>query len=69
MKNFDDAYEFAKKYPYSSLGMYEGENSLFSEIVSTDRLEDAFKDEDFKEFAKNCLEAVGFDEKTMKIDV
>ena len=67
MKNFDDAYDFAKKYPYSSLGLYEGLKSPFEKIISRDWLEDAFKDQDFKEFAKNCIEFVNFDNKTFDV--
>lgn len=70
MKNFDDAYEFAKKYRYSSLGLYEKyekTESPFTKIISTDWLSEAFRDNEFKEFAKNCLESVGFDEKTLSV--
>lgn len=68
MKNFDDAYGFAKRYPYSSLGLYEKtESPLFMKIISTDWLSKEFKDNEFKEFAKNCLEFIDFDEKTLEI--
>lgn len=70
MKNFDDAYEFAKGYQYSSLGLYEKcekTKSPFEKIISTDWLSEAFKNNEFKEFAKNCLEFVNFDEKTLDV--
>jgi putative transposase len=69
MKNFDDAYEFAKRYPYSSLSVYEGKDSPFTKIISTDWLGESFKNQEFKGFAKNCLEFIEFDEKTMGIDL
>lgn len=69
MKDFDNAYEFAKKYPYSSLSVYEGIESPLLKIVSTDWLKEFFADQDFKEFARNCIETVGFDEKTLDIQV
>jgi putative transposase len=67
MKNFDDAYEFAINYPYSSLSIYEGKKPILAKIISTDWLSEAFKDNEFKEFASNCIEAVGFEEKSMNI--
>lgn len=67
VKNFDDAYDFAKKYQYSSLGVYEGIDSPLAKIISTDWLGEAFKNNEFKEFSKNCLEYVGFNEKTLEI--
>jgi len=70
IENFDDAYEFAKKYEYSSLSAYEnGYDTKFSEIISTDWLEESFKGGKFKEFAKNCLENVCFNEKTSRVGV
>ena len=67
MKNFDDAYEFAKKYPYSSLSVYEGIESLLIKIISTDWLIEAFNDNEFKNFSKECLEYLDFDETTLNV--
>jgi REP element-mobilizing transposase RayT len=67
IKNFDDAYEFATNYPYSSLGIYEGRELPASNIISTDWLEEAFRGNEFNEFSKNCLETVGFDEKKLNV--
>lgn len=64
MKNFDDAYEFAKKYPYSSLSVYEGIKSPLQKIISTNWLIEAFGNNEFRDFSKECLEYLDFNEKT-----
>lgn len=69
IKNFDDAYEFAKKYQYSSLGVYDGVDSKFVNIISTDWLKEAFNKDEFKDFSKECLEYLDFDEKTARLSL
>lgn len=70
LHNFDDAFEFALKYPYSSLGGHFSDTHLSSTIVSVG---DAMvaqtlgNKEGFKEFARNCIEFISFDEKTAGI--
>lgn len=55
IKNFDDAYEFAVKYSYSSLANYA--SIKISPILDKEMLLDAFSNpQEFKEFAKNCLD-------------
>jgi len=68
MKNFDDAYDFAVKYPYSSLATYAGGTA--SPIVDTEMLKEAFPTaKDMKEFAKGCMDFVYFDEKKNMLDI
>ncbi len=65
MNNFDDAFEFALKYPYSSLGGYFSDDVASAQIITGDRdivLQTMGNKEEFKGFAKNCLEFVYFDE-------
>jgi putative transposase len=57
LKNFDDAYDFAVKYSYGSLSSYSSDKVL--PVIDKDILENAFENpEDFKEFARNCIEFV-----------
>jgi len=67
MKNFDDAYEFLLKYPYSSLPHYADINP--SPIMDDDSMiRAAFPNpEELKDFARNCMEFVYFDESSNKI--
>lgn len=62
LKNFDDAYEFTLKYPYNSLSNYTGNET--SPIVDTEMLKEAFPTKhEIKEFAKECMSFIYFDEK------
>ena len=68
--NFDDAYEFALQYPYSSLGAYFSSDHITSPIIITDMCKETFKNKkEFKEFAKNCMDFVYFDESSGKVSV
>jgi len=68
LKNFGDAFEFALEYPYSSLGAYFSNSHISSPIITTDMCSNIFTSkEDFKGFAKNCIEFVHFDEKRTTI--
>jgi len=59
MKNFDDAYDFAIEYPYSSLAAYAG--GEVSPIIDTEMLKEAFPTpQEMKEFAKGCMDFVYF---------
>lgn len=66
--NFNDAYEFASRYPYSSLGAYFSDGHIANSIIATDMCGDTLKNKEvFKEFAKNCMDFVYFDENTTKV--
>lgn len=68
--HFDDAYEFALRYPYSSFGAYFSCDHLATPIITTDMFGETFKsEEDFKEFAKNCMDFVHFDERANLVHV
>ncbi len=64
---FDDAYEFAVRYPYSSLAHYVGHGP--SPIIDTDEMyRTAFPDQrEMKEFARDCASFLEFDEKKCSI--
>lgn len=47
--------------------MYEGIESLLIKIISTDWLIEAFNDNEFKNFSKECLEYLDFDETTLNV--
>ncbi len=69
LANFDDAFEFACDYQYSSLGAYFSDEHIMAPIISTEMYRNTFKSkEEFKEFAKNCMDFVYFDEKHTKIE-
>ncbi|MBI3634161.1 MAG: transposase [Candidatus Yonathbacteria bacterium] len=60
---FEDAYQFAIHYPYTSLGIYINNNQKIKEIISSDILNDEFADEqEFKKFARACVEHIFFEE-------
>lgn len=64
LRNFDDAFLFAVSYPYGSLGGYAGNGVQAQKIISPGMLKDQFaKNMEFKEFARNCLEYMHFDER------
>jgi len=68
LRNFDDAFEFAAKYPYSSLGAYFSNAHIATPITTTDMCKETFASrDDFKEFAKNCMKFVYFDEPKARI--
>lgn len=65
LSHFDDAYDFAVKYSYSSLGHYVLKSDFnMRQIISNDELFcAAFPDQyEMKEFAKSCLSSLVFDE-------
>ena len=60
-ENFDDAYDFAIKYPYCSLSTYAGVKK--SPIIDTDILGEIFSSpEEYKEFARDCILGMDMDE-------
>ena len=62
LAHFDDAYEFAVRYPYSSLSHYVRRDP--SPVIDTDEMfRAAFPDQrEMKEFAKSCAPFLAFDE-------
>lgn len=70
LKNFDDAYEFAGRYHYSSLGAYFSKEHPAAPIINTDICKNILSNSgEFKEFSKNCMDFVYFDDKTAKINI
>ncbi len=72
LTQFDDAYDFAVQYPYSSLGHYVLKSNFNTgQLIGDDELfRTAFPDqEEMKEFAKDCLSSLEFDEKKCLIPV
>ena len=68
LKNFNDAYAFALKYSYNSLSSYT--SNEVSPIVDTEMLKEAFPTQsDIKEFAKECINFIYFDEKNTVFSV
>lgn len=62
IRNFDKAYEWAIKYPYSSLGDYAGERN--SPIIEKDVLGEFFsRPEEYREFARQCITRMNLEEK------
>ena len=62
VNEFDKAYEWAIKYPYGSLANYAGERN--SPIIDKDVLGELFSSpEEYKEFARQCLEQINLDDK------
>ena len=64
--NFDMAYDFAIRYPYSSLRYYVLKSDLNMErLIGNDELfREAFPDPyEMKEFARNSIESMTFDER------
>ena len=70
LAHFDDAYECALRYPYSSLGAYFSPEHIATPVIVKDMFGDTLKNkEDFKEFAKNCMNFVYFDERAGKVNI
>jgi len=68
LNNFDEAFEFAIQHPYSSLGGYFSDDHISASIIEKEMMEDIIKnEEEFREFARNCIDFVTFDEKTGQI--
>ena len=70
--NFEDAYDFAMQYPYSSLAHYTLKSDFnMGQLIGNDELFlAAFPDQyDIKEFAKSCLSSLEFDEKKCAVEV
>ncbi|MFH1519371.1 MAG: transposase [Candidatus Omnitrophota bacterium] len=62
IKNFDDAYQWAAKYPYFSLADYAGERN--SPIIGKDILGEMFPcSKKYKKFAKDCIFSMNLREK------
>lgn len=55
IKNFDEAYAWAAKYPFSSLSVYAGGEA--SPILDKDIFGELFENtDDFKEFSRECMQ-------------
>ena len=68
LREFEDAYQFATRYPYASLGGYVHNESNAREIISSNMLDDEFTDErEFKEFARACVEHIFFEETSCRL--
>lgn len=66
LKNFDDAFDFAVKYKYSSLSSYAGKE--ISPIIDAEMLKEVFPSKkEIKDFAEGCIEFVCFDERNNTI--
>jgi len=67
LKNFNDAYEFALKYPYSSLSAYvDGESFIIDAAI----LKEAFQTpQEMKDFAQGCMNFVNFNENKATLSV
>ncbi len=65
---FDKAYDWAIKYPYCSLADYAGMRN--SPIIDKDILGELFNNpQEYKDFARQCLENIDLDEKLKKIKI
>ena len=63
LTHVDDAFTFAVGYPYSSLGAYFSNDHVRTPIIAADIWQETFKNKsEFKEFARNCIEFVYFDD-------
>lgn len=72
LAHFDDAYDFAVQYPYSSLGHYVLKSDFnMEELIGNDELfHSAFPDQhEMKIFARSCLPSLAFDEQKCLIPV
>lgn len=62
LKNFDEAFEWAVKYPYCSLANYVGRRK--SPIINKGILGEMFEvPKKYKEFARNCMLSIDFQKK------
>ena len=67
LSEFENAYQFATHYPYTSLGGYINNEPNTQAIISKEMLKDEFANEhEFKEFARGCLEYLFFEESSGK---
>ncbi|OHA17850.1 MAG: hypothetical protein A2664_00090 [Candidatus Taylorbacteria bacterium RIFCSPHIGHO2_01_FULL_46_22b] len=58
IRTFNDAYDWATRYPFSSLADYAGERD-HSQILDKDILGEIFQNpRDLKNFAKDCIEGI-----------
>ena len=65
VQEFNKAYEWAVKYPYCSLADYASNRN--SPIVDKDVLDELFgSPEEYKEFARQCLQEMNLDKKLEK---
>lgn len=68
--NFDDAYEFASQYSYSSLGAYLLDDHITEPIITKDMCQNIIGNKnEFRDFAKGCIDFVYFDEKKNEISI
>lgn len=68
IKNFDDAYQWAIKYPYCSLADYAGERN--SPIINKDILGEIFPfPEKYKKFSESCISSMDFKERLDKLAI
>ena len=66
MENFEDAFEWAVKYPYCSLADYAGNRN--SPIIEKSIAGDMFPSvEEYREFAKKCMFDMNLDDKLSKL--
>ena len=63
LENFDDAYKFALDYKYTSLSAHILQNSETNKIIDNQILKDFFTNDEYKNFVKECLSNISFDEK------
>ena len=69
--NFSEAFNRILEHQYSSLGTYWGEQNLEnSKIIGSNKiLKDIFSgSDDYKNFAKDCIERLVFDEKKVELN-
>ncbi len=72
LEHFDDAYDFAVQYPYSSLAHYMLKSNFNTgQLIADDGLfHAAFPDQyEIQKFAKDCLSSLAFDEQKCLIPV
>lgn len=70
LEHFDDAFEFTARYLYSGLGSYFSKDHITAPIVAKDMCQYIIGNkEEFKEFAKNCINSVFFDVKKSVIQI
>ena len=67
--NFNDAYQFALDYKYGSLGAQIFKNLETNKIIDNKILTDFFENDEYKNFARDCLSRVSFDESQSKLIV
>jgi len=69
LRNFDDAFEYASRHAYSSLGSRVSKFSENSKIVNNQILQDLFNPDEFKVFSKSCLSFISFNEVKSRLEL